>query len=73
LNFDLENKFTDDHMIKLVVEDSQEKLAIFVTESWHNCNNSSENRLIDSLTVLKMVMDAEGNLSSKQVTITLPE
>jgi hypothetical protein len=43
LNFVLENKFTDDHMIKLVVEDSQEKLAIFVTESWHNCNNSSEN------------------------------
>ena len=43
LNFVLENKFTDDHMIKLVVEYSQEKLAIFVTESWHKCNNSSEN------------------------------
>ena len=33
LSFALDNKFTDDHQINLVVEDKQRQHAIFVTES----------------------------------------
>ena len=62
LSFALEHKFTNDHQIKLVCVDKQRQLAIFVTESDHQINNVS-NSLIDSVTVLKMVVGAGDNLS----------
>ena len=61
LSFALENKFTN-HQIKLVCVDKQRQLAIFVTES-HYVNNCLFNNLIDSVTVLKMVVGAGDNLS----------
>ena len=62
LSFALENKFTDEHQIKLVCVDKQRQLAIFVTES-HYVNNCAFDNRIDSVTVLKMVVGAGDNLS----------
>ena len=73
LSFALTSKFTDNHQINLVVEDKQKQHAIFVTESMRENNNSNENYLIDSVTLMKIVLGADEKLSYKQLTITLPE
>ena len=62
LKFALLEKFTNAHMINLVVEDKHKQQAIFVTQSYHRCNNKSDNRLIDSVTVFKMVVVAGDKL-----------
>ena len=72
LSFALDKKFTDNHQINLVVENKQRQHAIFVTESFH-VNNESDNYLIDSVTLMKIVLGADEKLSYKQLTITLPE
>ena len=59
--FALDAKFTNNQQIDLVVADHEKHQAIFVTQSYHS-NNSSENRLIDSVTVLKLDMVADGSL-----------
>ena len=73
LSFALDKKFTDNHHINLVVEDKQRQHAIFVTESFHVNNNETDNYLIDSLTLMKIVLGADDKLSYKQMTIVLPE
>ena len=62
LNFALDKKFTDNHQINLVVEDKQRQHAIFVTESFH-VNKLNDNYLIDSVTLMKMVLGADDKLS----------
>ena len=73
LNFALDKKFTDNHQINLVVEDKQRQHAIFVTESFHVNNNCNDNYLIDSVTLMKIILGADDKLSYKQMTIVLPE
>ena len=73
LSFALDKKFTDNHQINLVVEDMQRQHAIFVTESFHVNNNLNDNYLIDSVTLMKIVLGADDKLSYKQMTIVLPE
>ena len=62
LKFALLKKFTNAHMINLVVEDKHKQQAIFVTQSNHNNNNYSDNKLIDFVTVFKMVVVAGDKL-----------
>ena len=62
LSFALDNNFTSSHQIKLVCVDKKRQLAIFVTESYHEVNCQID-QLIDSVTVLKMVVGAGDNLS----------
>ena len=73
LSFALDKKFTDNHQINLVVEDKQRQHAIFVTESFHRNCNEPDNYLIDSVTLMKIVLGADDKLSYKQMTIVLPE
>jgi hypothetical protein len=73
LSFALDKKFTDNHQINLVVEDKQRQHAIFVTESFYVNNNFNDNNLIDSVTLMKIVLGADDKLSYKQMTIVLPE
>ena len=72
LSFALDKKFTDNHHINLVVEDKQRQHAIFVTESFYG-NNEPDNYLIDSVTLMKIILGADDKLSYKQMTIVLPE
>ena len=62
LSFDLDDEFTDDYQINLVVEDKQRQHAVFVTESLHG-NNSRNISTIDSVTLMKMVLGANDKLS----------
>ena len=71
-SFDLDDEFTDDYQINLVVEDKQRQHAVFVTESLHG-NNSRNISTIDSVTLMKMVLGANDTLSFQQMTIALPE
>ena len=73
MSFALDDKFTDKHQINLVVQDKQRQYAIFVTESFHRNNNENDNNLIESVTLMKLVLGADNKLSFKQVTIALPE
>ena len=73
LSFALDKKFTDNHQINLVVEDKQRQHAIFVTESFHRNCNEPDNNLIDSVTLMKIVLGADDKISYKQMTIVLPE
>jgi hypothetical protein len=73
LSLVLDNKFTDNHQISLIVEDSKRQHAIFVTESYHRNNNELANYLIDSVTLLKIVLSADNKLNYKQIKIALPE
>ena len=73
LSFALDKKFTDNHQINLVVEDKQRQHAIFVTESFNRNCNEPENFLIDSVTLMKIVLGGDDKLSYKQMTIVLPE
>ena len=59
--------FTDSHMIKLVHEDKQKKQAIFVTQTKINLStdvffSGRVNKLIDSVTVFKLVLGAKDKL-----------
>ena len=62
MSFDLDDKFTDNHQINLVVEDKQRQHAIFATQSFHVNKNSSIKSLIDSVTLMKMVIGADEKL-----------
>ena len=73
LSFALDTEFTDNHQITLVIEDKQRQYAIFVTESYYRTINEPENVLIESITLLQIVLGADNKLSYKQVTIDLPE
>ena len=73
MSFALENNFTDNHQINLVVEDKQRQHAVFVTESLHANKNYTNNSLIDTVTLTKIVLGADEKLSFKEVTIALPE
>jgi len=73
LSFALDKKFTDNHQINLVFEDKQRQHAIFVTESFSVNNTEDNNYLIDSVTLMKIVLGADDKLSYKQMTIVLPE
>ena len=73
LSFALDKKFTDSHQINLIVEDKQRQHAIFVTESFSVNNTEDNNYLIDSVTLMKIVLGADDKLSYKQMTIVLPE
>ena len=59
MSFDLNENFTDNYQIKLMVEDKQKNYAIFVTESYHVNHNSSNDNLIDSVTFMKIVLGAD--------------
>ena len=61
-SFALQEEFTNAHQINLVLEDKQKQQAIFVTQS-NAETNDSEKRLIDSMTVLKLVVAADGKLT----------
>ena len=57
--------FTSHHMIKLVHEDKHKKQAIFVTQSMHSSRGNAVffgDSLIDSVTVLKLVVGGDNNL-----------
>ena len=54
-----------------MLEDKQKQQAIFVTQSNVELNQTF-NYLIDSVTVLKLVVAADGKLANKQLTIALP-
>ena len=71
-SFDLQSQFTNYHQITLVVEDEHSQHAIFLSESYQ-ITNSTANKLIDYVTLVKMVLGAHEQLSNKQLTIVLPE
>ena len=78
MGFALDNKFTDKHQINFVAEDKQKQFAIFVTQSFEARSsqaspNDTDNNLIDSVTLMKIVLGADDKLSCKQMTIVLPE
>ena len=73
IGYALENKFTDKHQINLVFEDKQRQHVIFITQSYHENNNFTDNSLIDSVTLFKIVLGADAKLSFQQMTIALPE
>ena len=56
----------------MVVEDKHKQQAIFITQSCGELNRT-DNSLIDSMTVFKLVLVAGDNLIWEQVTITLAE
>ena len=63
-SFDLVEEFTNKHQINLVFEDKHKQRAIFVTQSVHYGDiNLSENRLIDSVAVLKLDLAGVGKLT----------
>jgi hypothetical protein len=63
LSFDLVKKFTANHQIDLVVVNSQQQQAIFVTHSYATDNNTDDNSLIDSMSFLKVILGADDKLS----------
>ncbi len=71
-SFALLNEFTQYHQIDCVFEDQHKQQAIFVTQSYHT-DHAVANRLIDKVTVFKLVLGADAKLVQKQVTIALPE
>ena len=71
-NFILQNQFTNDHQINLVVEDKHKQHAIFVTQSIQANVNAEENKTIDSVTLLKIFLNESGFLEMQQVAINLP-
>ena len=78
VSFALDNLFTDNHQINLVVEDDRKQHAIFVTQSFEAASNqaspnATDNNLIDSVTLTKINLGADDKLSYKQMTIALPE
>ena len=77
-SFDLDDEFTDDYQINLVVEDKQRHHVIFVTQSFEAASNqaspnATDNNLIDAVTLMKINLGADEKLSNKQLTIALPE
>jgi hypothetical protein len=62
LSFALEKEFTGNHQINLVFEDLEKQQAIFVTQSSRSGSNPTDNSLIDSVTLLKLVAVGEGKL-----------
>ena len=62
-SFALLQEYTNAHQINLVLEDKHKQQAIFVTQSYCNTTNYSDNRLIDSVTLLKLVLGADGKLT----------
>ena len=78
MGFALDSKFTDKHQINFVAEDKQKQYAIFVTQSFEARSsqaspNATDNNLIDSVTLMKIVLGGDDKLSYKQMTIVLPE
>ena len=61
-SFALQEEFTNAHKINLLFEDKHKQQAIFVTQS-NAKTNDSDNQLIDSVTVLKLVVAADGKLT----------
>ena len=62
-SFALLQEFTNAHQINLVLEDKHKQQAIFVTQSVVIGNNYSDDSLIDSVTLLKLVLGADGKLT----------
>ena len=61
-SFALLQEFTNAHQINLVLEDTHKQQAIFVTQS-NGKTNETDNELIDSVTLLKLVLGADGKLT----------
>ena len=61
-SFALLQEFTNAHQINLVLEDKHKQQAIFVTQS-NGRTNETNNYLIDSVTLLKLVLGADGKLT----------
>ena len=61
-SFALLQEFTNAHQINLVLEDTHKQQAIFVTQSAQNTNRTDDS-LIDSVTLLKLVLGADGKLT----------
>ena len=72
-SFALKEKFTENHQINLVVEDTYKQQAIFVLQSLSRVFSATENSLIDSLIVLKLVLVENDKLLWEQMNIALPE
>ena len=62
-SFALLQEFTNAHQINFVLEEKHKQQAIFVTQSYCNTTNYSDNRLIDSVTLFKLVLGADGKLT----------
>ena len=62
-SFALLQEFTNAHQINLVLEDKHKQQAIFVTQSFQSSSNPTDNQLIDSVTLLKLVLGADGKLT----------
>jgi hypothetical protein len=60
-SFALLNEFTQYHQIDCVFEDQHKQQAIFVTQSYHT-DHAVVNRLIDKVTVFKLVLGADAKL-----------
>ena len=69
--FALNNKFTGNHQINSVVEDKQRQCVIFITESYHLDNIATNNNLIDSVALFKIVLGADDKISFQQMAISL--
>ena len=61
-SFALLQEFTNAHQINLVLEDKHKQQAIFVTQSYQD-TNGTDDKLIDSVTLLKLVLGADGKLT----------
>jgi hypothetical protein len=61
-SFALLQEFTNAHQINLVLEDTHKQQAIFVSQS-NGKTNETDNELIDSVTLLKLVLGADGKLT----------
>ena len=61
-SFALLQEFTNAHQIDLVLEDTHKQQAIFATQS-NGTTNETDNELIDSVTLLKLVLGADGKLT----------
>ena len=61
-SFALLQEFTNAHQINLVLEDKHKQQAIFVMQSYQD-TNGTDNHLIDSVTLLKLVLGADGKLT----------
>ena len=61
-SFALLQEFTYAHQINLVLEDTHKQQAIFVTQSYQD-TNGTDDKLIDSVTLMKLVLGADGKLT----------
>ena len=61
-SFALLQEFTNAHQINLVLEDKHKQQAIFVTQNIQETNRTDD-KLIDSVTLLKLVLGADGKLT----------